>query len=310
MDTITELSSYGITLSTGWQPGEPEIILDGVKDVALALRTLSKDKGNPTVSTKDIFQRVVGGPLTFRRVTGRIDCETFNGDRVIECGNVAGFKKQTIVHELGHVIDNNSFLPTTNGRGALYRAVESTATGNCTSSPLSQFDLINGTPVPMTTNFSSNCFVVNDAKVNASGGRIMGRNAALVWSRGDRGWGTGPSNVITDFQQHPPYLDPLYNACDNLTNLTTEQKDRCKQRPIEEAVADMFLNWVYRTLDAPTPLKTSVPGAWDGFHNTSWITTTPSCVNTAGCDDYNFPGDARFDWMGFLLQTISLQKVW
>lgn len=104
---------------------------------------------------------------------------------------------------------------------------------------------------------------------------MMGTTTA--WTRGDRGWGSGPglaqNSTITNFQQHPPALYPG----DNL------------QTQLDEAAADMFLNWVYRSTNV------------GGFKNISWL---GNCATSTGCDDPSLPGDARFEWVDEKMDTI------
>jgi len=73
---------------------------------------------------------------------------------------------------------------------------------------------------------------------------------------------------------------------------------------VDEATADMFLNWVYA-------LATS---RMQGFLNISWLAGTPaSCTSTqantaAGCPDTTNPGDARYNWMQDQMGQIFVQQ--
>lgn len=121
------------------------------------------------------------------------------------------------------------------------------------------------------------------------------------WTRGLRGWGSGPAfqpnniPLITTFQQNP---------IDKIT---------------EEAAADMFLNYVYRSNQVASQpgdqtngrgaVACANPVAWNGpaFLNKSWIdpvTLLPvtSYEATEGFDDTRLPGNRRHSrthkWIG------------
>lgn len=117
----------------------------------------------------------------------------------------------------------------------------------------------------------------------------MGITESSSWSRGERGWGSGPDNVLTPFQQ-----DPLefFGTTD-----TTAQ--------VDETAADMFLNWVYRKFtDTFGVFYTTAPGTWQGFLNVSWRN------NSSATTDDNFPGDARYEWMNNVMAQIFSLKGW
>lgn len=115
----------------------------------------------------------------------------------------------------------------------------------------------------------------------------MGRPRG-VYTRLDRGWGTGPDDRFTDFQQHPARVFP-----DDDPGIVAEEEP-----------ADMFLNWVYRMLsDRPFTYKASHPGTWNGFRNQSWDAVVQ------GNDD-RYPGDARLEWMHIVMQNIFDEKGW
>lgn len=129
---------------------------------------------------------------------------------------------------------------------------------------------------------------------------VVGSN----WRRGARGWGSGPASVyngdgtlvpparVTNFQQNS------YTAND------APAGDARRIRMVDEATADMFLNWVYA-------LATS---RMQGFLNISWLAGTPaSCTSTqantaAGCPDTTNPGDARYNWMQDQMGQIFVQQ--
>jgi len=105
------------------------------------------------------------------------------------------------------------------------------------------------------------------------------------WTRGNRGWGSGPG--FSPFQQH------LVNE-----NGRTPLE-------VDEAVADMFLNWVYRkvtdTAWTGNPCTYPEMGSWQGFLNINWLD------DPNGISDSRLPGNARFGWMENQMATIFSQ---
>ncbi len=127
------------------------------------------------------------------------------------------------------------------------------------------------------------------AKVDDYGspaGRVFGQQGS-DWVRGKRGWGSGPSSP-TDFQQN------AYEVKD----VDASSLERFTE--IDEATADMFLNWVYSVV---TDRKL-------GFQNISWLGA--GCQTAAGCkQETERPGDARFEWMrGQMSEIFSQHPDW
>lgn len=123
---------------------------------------------------------------------------------------------------------------------------------------------------------------VDDSIPSPNQGKVFGILGS-DWVRGKRGWGSGPSDV-TDFQQNAFEVNDVGASAD----------DRFTE--IDEATADMFLNWVY-----------SVATDGDlGFKNISWLGS--GCQTAAGCpDDVAKPGDARLNWMNTQMSDIFSQ---
>jgi len=142
------------------------------------------------------------------------------------------------------------------------------------------------------------------------------------WVRGNRGWGTGPgapfnysgylpissicrtqtcrdqTEYITDFQQNS------FSIGDG--DLVATNQD--KESEIDEAITDMFLNWVYFK---------STNGS-SGFKNWTWIyipeVVNPDCTaaitGTVGCTDNSRSGEARFDRMETAMTNIFNNRGW
>ncbi|MDX2162266.1 MAG: hypothetical protein SF162_13150 [bacterium] len=225
-------------------------------------------------------------------------CLTVNNNglpRTVVCnwgtqpGQSAPYPIHAIVHELGHVFTNRSIISSTDThestRGLLYAALHGTFSGNCTPAfaPINNPD-----PFAGMVFSESACETINDLR-NADG-LVMGIIASTSsWVRGERGWGSGPDNVFTPFQQHPLDVFP------------SDPPDT----QVDETAADMFLNWVYRRrTNNPPTYQTTVPGTWEGFSNQQWLN------NAAGGDDFNYPGDARFEWMNRVMNQIYSLKGW
>lgn len=128
------------------------------------------------------------------------------------------------------------------------------------------------------------------------------------WYRGQRGWGSdapyfgvndpaistlGPCEYAsnapppTSFQQNPCHVKNWLYA-PNSTILVTE---------VEEAAADMFLNWVYRTLNITDAVGNM------GFANVDWRFANNPPDNTN-------PGDIRFNWVNEVLPEIFAVQGW
>jgi len=148
--------------------------------------------------------------------------------------------------------------------------------------------------------------------------RVIGPRSDLngIYGRRDRGWGTGPDNIFTDFQQHPSEVFSI------LTARVCPSEDigsSCYDPSIvlEEEAADMFLNWIYRTLsNIPFSYLTELPGTWNGFRNQSWGTYGSNSYDgndyliVNGEQENLFSGDARLEWMQIVMQNIFDEKGW
>ncbi|NUQ06644.1 MAG: hypothetical protein HUU31_22355, partial [Anaerolineae bacterium] len=201
-----------------------------------------------------------------------------------------GFTRYVAVHELAHIFDNRSappvIPPATAPIGLLHQAIEQMFSGDgCNASIFSTAFVTANRQLPVE------CVRILDAANQV----VMGRIANVpepAWRRGERGWGSGPDTVFTDFQQHP--LDiPIFASESGTTQ-------------VNETAADMLLNWVYRrNTNHPPTYLTQVPGTWHGFNNLDWSNNAMTANN-----DSRFPGDARDEWMNIVVNAIFSYKGW
>ncbi|MDX1990805.1 MAG: hypothetical protein SF029_00350 [bacterium] len=301
---IQLLSLYGITAYedgvtsniTGgqeWLEAELDEIIQGVRDTAQAL-DIGRHGSFSADRSRILFTNVMGSFTIYRATnafayptpngavasrcnsgTGNDACtDNFNGFIVFRGTLTNGITKYVLVHELGHRFNVRSDGGNGTSNNSLYGKVNETR-GNCYALNSQGVSVLTGACITDR----------NDDPVMAT---VLQREGP-VWIRGGRGWGSGPDTEITDFQQHPPGVFVGDDA----------------QTVIDETAADMFLNWVYRTITdfPPSPLyQSSPPGTWQGFLNRNWNSRDPNpqtgrpCSETP-CDDATYPGDARFAWM-------------
>lgn len=114
------------------------------------------------------------------------------------------------------------------------------------------------------------------------------------WDRGPWGWGTGAEVLSDDISIR------TVGACESSTATppTAFQQNPCqvkdwraigdeKGTEIEETAADMFLNWVYWSIEVSDPISQNT-----GFENIRWSSPTQGTE-----DNIRLPGDVRSDWM-------------
>ncbi len=136
---------------------------------------------------------------------------------------------------------------------------------------------------------------------------VMG-NFINGWTRGRRGWGTGPAQYRT--------------LSGNVAPLVTDFQQNTENSPVE-AAAESFLNWVYRKIasggGAAVNTCTSRP-AWDhwnglGYRNVEWSATPhPGFIADSrgipGTSDASLPGDIRYFDMDTRIQNIFSTRGW
>ncbi len=299
---LNNATGANTTTVIDWEAEEVFNLMVGVIDIAKAFKTALDDPllQRTPIAPEQAFLRGMGivasgtnlarFNIHFIRVNNRIDCVNalIDSPRAIVCGNIdKGFSNFLTVHELGHTFDNQV---AQGGQLSFNEEI------NLVS--------VNDTPVAANPTVAPRwVFGIYPPGFTCATGSLQGNN----WSRGVRGWGTGPGSVytlgihelcqapsariFTNFQKNPP----PYVANSGLTALQVAQ---------QETVADMFLNWVYRIQNR------------DGFRNINWRpndivpNSSPQqycgSPSGSGCPDNTNPGDARFAWIKtFMTSTLT-----
>jgi hypothetical protein len=300
-----------------WTQAELDEVLTGVQTTANALdqfvdaafpgspsnaRTLFRLVMNDTfvLRVQNGFQIASGNPCNGTMSAG-CTSNFAPAPAVIFFGNV-NVIQHTMVHELGHRFNARS---DGNGRGpdSLYGRMSSAIVFDSTNRQIvfgsSQFTYESifppitvgaGTPPPAVT--------------LQSDGRWF---APSEWRRGMRGWGSGPASIyndygvlicfaLTSFQQNSFAIGAVGFPFGGEQGITE----------VDEATADMFLNWVYFTITS----------ANQGFSNASWIiprgVTGPCTPASAGTPQpTEMPGIARANWIANQLRDIfNIQTSW
>jgi len=236
-------------------------------------------------------------------------CFTDNNTATITCAlpliapdNVTylPFTEYVIVHEFGHVFDSRASL------GGRPRFVDRMSSG----------------------------VIIKDCskeEYRVMGEIPSGQTIQQFWLRGERGWGSGPSRIntgtvrqVTQFQQNavliefqidPTTVDYQFLVREGIQPPTNDSDTPgAKVKRVEEAQADMFLNWVYRrNIQGDSPSRASICDVgsspiWGGpgFLNTSWGngSQTPTSQLTER------PGDARYQWMDVQMKTLFVEQGW
>lgn len=247
-----QLADYGVEFEGPWTSDEKQIILEAVTDVANALREFAVEKEiiDSEVSSKDVFTEIFGS-ITFEEIdlasgNGNGACNA-NSFPTIQCdvvllqarpndGTEIALTKFALVHELGH-----GFVSLTGGTVADVRSqgIDEDTGCNIVIAYNSFFSTIVGCDI---RSGNADRLIMGDRNINVP----PYNRDSNDWWRGDRGWGTHAYPAPSTYQQNSMCV--IDEDIEQNPNLTRERKDEILTEEKDEAVADMFLNWVYSTL--------------------------------------------------------------
>ncbi|MFN8420433.1 MAG: hypothetical protein U0528_14510 [Anaerolineae bacterium] len=258
----SQLANYGITTIGNWTQTDKQAMLDA------AIRTGGAFAIQFAGSTIERFKHYMYryGRTTIRIIksttSGQGICVTETGvnppfEAEITCDANNQFTEYTAVHEFGHV-----FVGRTGGfnQGSTY------------------YGLIN---IPQVTQGAGTPGILFDS----TGGIVFGL-VSNDWVRGGRGWGSGeatPPGTPCPFQQHP------FKVTDTAPGVLPATR----VAEVNEAAADMFLNWVFSVYG-------SYIQATSGFRDISWLISVPCLSGTPQPTER--PGQARLNY----LSTIAM----
>jgi hypothetical protein len=304
MDPTTTLSDFGIVLENSWTAAEQSEILLGTRQTGRALCLHGAGAGDVVTAFRTVLQgeRSGGGwrVIRFTRSSsGGVYCTTNNTpdnpdqSASIDCDTGVQMSQYTTVHEYGHVFVSR----TSSGSVTYFGRVENPEGAN---QPLRDYQ--------------------NQFVTGPRGWFDENNNPQTDWQRSDRitdnGWGSAalipgpcdgsiipPPGAPFPFQQNPCEVDSWLYSPGSPVRIAE----------VEEAAADMFLNWVYRmtTYDYTT-------NTWEGFLNALWRNheSPPNsgiilqCYPDGCSDEMGYPGDSRFEWMWNVLDELFAAYGW
>jgi hypothetical protein len=320
---VSRIAAYGVTVYEGGEPGtsgqtwsQTQLlqILYGIEETAYAFDLL---RNPPPIAAavrnlereRSLFQTVMGDFTILyvsndyagsTRCSGTVDkaCTdvTSTTTSIIFYGNVT-ISQFLLGHEMGHWFNARSDGGA-GGRTAnsLYGRMENA---------VDIYDFGENSRRKLFGRTST--LILNPdqiATANSLGVSLRETPDGLVadeWVRRDRGWGTGPASTyradcvpqsirVTDFQQNSTTVEGWAVAPANA----------CRTTEVDEATADMFLNWVYRKTGADSR----------AFQNRNWSEGGDDTTCTDCEDPEGRPGDRRFEWMEEQMPAIFSQRGW
>lgn len=264
-----QIEQYNVSLSGDWSADDRLELLKGLQATGQALSLQFGGGEYPDAFRRVMFQAGATSILFNRTTTNSYTCQTFNlpGGGLqarIDCDPNVSFTQYVAVHELGHVFEGRMGGTQL---GATYYGL-----------------LKQPPPTGVVVDYGNE----GTPPGIVFGNRLDPVNLTPDWVRGNRGWGSAAlpitSTYFCDFQQDP------YSVQDWLVTATPGQPNQIRE--VDEAAADMFLNWVYSKIGS------------GGFQNTSWIGIT-SCV-TGTPQPTERPGDTRDNFMNnVVMPTIA-----
>ncbi len=316
----SQLDDYGIVLEGEWLLDEQAEILEAAKETGAALSAHGAD-ADPIIAFREVLQGTNGTQwraIKFSRIDnspGPAVCITakmpdgIEYSANIQCDHRVTMNRFTAVHEFGHVFVGRT--TQANGISSYSAMVEIPSSGGGSLRDLA--------PTPN--------FVMGPRSYN------LERGPSDDWQRSnvltDNGWGSAGlwnqgSYYTYDFPEPPaptPTLFPLMvpqigpcgegapslpvangppfpfqqNPCTFPNWETTDPVGPITE--VEEAAADMFLNWVYwKNYGSGTAFLDQIWRSSDCYPN--------------GCPDSGLSGQARSTWMNGTMSTIFAQFGW
>jgi len=280
---IAELNSYGITVhqdgvpagmtnGQAWTFAELQQLLIAVQTSARSLYFAKYNKSDrgPTVPAdiKTLFKNIIHTGTTNLNVYRVTNSFTFGGgdscDGTQDAGCTSNGNNAIALYGAFYLSTEQAQYTIAHELGHRFNNQSATGGGTSLSSRLDGTNVI----------------------LDCDTARVLGRAAGDDdWLRGARGWGDViPAGVV--YPQHTVWQQ----------NIITAEPPADQTTEIDEATADMFLNWVYRRYTDPiSPAAPDCPnrdlktiGSWLGFRN---IKTDDATF------DNSLPGDARYWWI-------------
>jgi hypothetical protein len=343
-----------VTDRSNWSSADLVALCKAVTKTAQALYNLVTEDGGRTYTNSAETFKVIMSPngIEFRQDLDSFNCVTTANttSALIQCGTSVGnqgnISEYVFAHELGHVFVARTAV-TISGRSHPCGISFDT----CMEFPLSSDGPLGiGTMFifgrtkwrytrPIYSRFFERLGVTKDLS-NYTFSGDNGQNCSFEspqalpsrlsciseedWSRGYLGWGSGiewingvPSvgpcgesasaNFLpSDFQQNP---------CVFIDWLQFDPDGAIKTLEINEASADMFLNWVYRQSVLLTPIVYGDEGfenaAWDdGIFERQCGAPCSSDIISGEYPESRGPGDDRYYWMRTTLLKIANYYGW
>jgi predicted outer membrane repeat protein len=305
--STASLADYGIVIEGNYDSAQQAAILAAVIQTGNAL----SDHGAALTSVeafREVMQGEVGGvfrTIKFSRVElSQPVCITAktpdNPDYSanIQCHTTVIITEHAAVHELGHVLVGRTTVNGTSSYLSRIRDPDGSGTANRILTDRGNF------------------------LMGVTGYNLQGNVAVLDWQRSDvdtdNGWGTaalwegsyyGPYALLSGGQRYIPKLGPCGEGAPTPQPPVVAQPFTFQQNPctfpnwilpvgsigtvveIEEAAADMFLNWVY-----------------DAFQNRLW--RLPGCYPDGCAQQQDNAGEKRKNFMDLVMWNLFTDFGW
>lgn len=328
------LEDFGIefvaTVGSWTDPEKAEVLTAAIL-TGQALAQMGAGDGDPVQAFREVMQGMNGSGEAWRRIkvarssTLNGGCSTIKKGTValdpdysaaIDCAFGLNMTQYTAVHELGHVFVGRT---TPTGQQSAYRE---------------RVRQPNGAGTALFT--PSGTFLMGPRTLNIRSGQLsdwqrsdflldQGWGSAAQWNRSgvpSSYWDEYPGVAVTPLTPtRYPIQIPRIGPCDPAVPISFPpligtpfhyQQNPCtysdERAPgldyeIEEAAADMFLNWVY------WKISPGVAGFLDNRWRRSTIQSSIDCYPN-GCSDNELPGQSRGTWMNTVMVEMFTQFGW